>query len=127
MEQFILHFFKKKTREVDVQLLTAHFETIVGFEVVEEAKSIQYIYTHPRLGYKAAFILSKSSMVPDLVRLDPSYLDVNFRLELPLLTPTYVVKEIFQITQNLVEKFHLYIYTSLLEDEIGRASCRERV
>lgn len=116
MEQFILHFFKKKTREVDVQLLTAHFESVVGFEVVEEAKSIQYIYTHPRLGYKAAFILSKSSMVPDLVRLNPSYLDVNFRLELPLLTPTYVVKEIFQITQNLVEKFHLSIYTSLLED-----------
>lgn len=116
MEQFILHFFKKKTREVDVQLLTAFFEVIDGFEIVVEKKSIQYNYTHPRLGYKAAFILTKSSVVPDLVRLDPAYLDINFRLELPLLTPTYVVKEIFQITKNLIEKFHFYVYTTLLED-----------
>lgn len=116
MEFFHVHFFKEKTREKDIKAIIAFFEVIEGFDIKMDEDSVEFDYTHPRLGYKASFIIMPKSQVEDIHRLNPKYLDINFHLKLPILTPNYFATHMFQITKKLTEKFDYFVYQTYFED-----------
>lgn len=121
MEKFVLHFFKEKSREIDYEKLFSFFEDYPEITVEnaeEDAKEMNIYYKHPILKTDIKFVLSSSSTVKEIHLIHPQFLDVNFRLELSILTPYYISNKVFEITRKLVEEFEFYIYNSLLEDAI---------
>lgn len=119
MMQFSLHFFKKGSRNVEYNLLRAFFEARNDFEVrIHDQRSAEFIYTHPRLLHQAVFYQTKSSQVPNIYRIDAAFLDINIRVDIPILSPNYFAKEVIQIAEELADKFGFYIYYEIFENPI---------
>lgn len=116
MAQFNLHFFKEKSRKIDIDSLITYFERIEGIIVEMDQTSVRMNYEHPRLGYKAKFVITPKSQVPDIYRLSPRFLDLNFHLELPLITPYYVAKQMFEIAKNVSSIYGFHVYNEMFED-----------
>lgn len=116
MAEFHIHFFKEKSRKIDLDVLIAFFEDIKGFIVEMDNESVRFLYTHPKLGHKAKFIITPKSQVPDIYRLSPKFLDLNFHLEMPLLTPNYVANVLFELVKKICDRFNFHIYNEMFED-----------
>jgi len=116
MAQFNVHFFKEKSRKIDLDQLIAFFDDIEGITVEMDEKSVRFNYLHPRLHYEARFLITPKSQVPDIYRLNPKYLDLNFHLEMVILTPDYVAKHLFEIVKKVCERFNFHIYNEMFED-----------
>jgi len=119
MDVFILHFFKEKTRQFDYERLLSFFNDVPEATIIDTddaSSELRITYRHPILKSSADFVVSRRSTVQDIYRLDPHFLDVNFRLEVPLLTPTYSSNIIFEITQKLCKEFNFSTYNALYED-----------
>jgi len=116
MALFNVHFFKEKTRKIDLEQLIAHFEHIEGVQIEMDDKSVRFKYVQPKLQYDALFIITPKSQVPDIYRLNPRYLDLNFHLEMNILTPEYVAKQIFEMVKTICDTFGFAIYNEMFED-----------
>ncbi len=101
MAQFHIHFFSRK-KVVKLTLIRSFnfFDDIEGIKTEMDEQSVRFLYTHPRLGHQAKFLITPKSQVPDIYRLSPRYLDLNFHLEMPLLTPNYVADKLFDIVKK---------------------------
>ena len=119
MNLFVLHFFKEKSRAFDYERILSFFDDIqeasLG-EVSESSSEVRMEYRHPILKTKADFVISRKSTVTDIYKLDPQFLDVNFRLEMPLMTPFYGAKKVFNIVEKLCKEFNFAIYHDMFED-----------
>lgn len=116
MAQLNIHFFKEKTRKIDLEALISYFEEIEGFKIEMDNESVRFLYTHPRLGHKARFLIMPKSQVPDIYRLNPKFLDLNFQLEMPLLIPDYIATHLFELVKNICDLFNFHIYNEMFED-----------
>ncbi len=116
MAQFHIHFFKEKTRKIDLEALIAYFEDIEGFKVEMDNESVRLLYVHPRLGHKARFLITPKTQVPDIYRLSPKFLDLNFHLEMSLLIPNYIANQLFELVKNICDHFNFHIYNEMFED-----------
>lgn len=119
MSKFVLHFFKEKSRSFDYERILSFFDEIAESELApvdENSSEVRILYRHPILKSKADFVITKKSTVTDIYKLDPHYLDVNFRIEIPLLTPYYSVAKIIRIIEKLCKEFNFAIYHDLFED-----------
>jgi len=116
MSLFNIHFFKEKSRKIDLEQLIAFFEAIEGFHIEMDEKSVRLYYTHPRLQHESLFIITPKSQVPDIYRLSPKFLDLNFHLEMPILTPDYIAKHVFEIVKKVCDRFDFHIYNEMFED-----------
>ena len=116
MALFNIHFFKEKTRKIDLEELISFFEKIEGIHVEMDERSVRFKYTHPRLQYDALFIITPKSQVPDIYRLNPRFLDLNFHLEMNILTPEYVAKQLFDIVKRVCDTYGFAIYNEMFED-----------
>ncbi len=119
MAYFHLHFFKEKSRKIDIDALISFFENFEEIEVQMDETSARFIYTHPRLGFEATFIITPKSVVPNIYRLNPRFLDLNFRLDIPLFYADYVVEEILKLVKKLVTAFNFYVYSEAFEDVLS--------
>ncbi len=116
MSQFNIYFFKKKSRKIDLEQLVSFFEQIEGFKIQMDDESVRFNYLHPKLHYEASFIITPKSKVPDIYRLSPKFLDLNFRLQVALLTPDFVAKQLFEIVKKICDTFGFHIYNEMFED-----------
>ncbi len=119
MAQFNIHFFKEKSRQIDLEQLIMFFENIEGFKVEMDEQSVRFLYLHPRLNYRALFMITPKSQVPDIYRLNPKFLDLNFHLELSILTPNYVATQVFEIAKKVCERFDVSVYNEMFEDVLS--------
>lgn len=121
MEKFIVHFFKERVRDIDYEKLFSFFKDYPEITIEnapKDAKEMSMFYKHPILKTDVRFVLSSSSTVREIHQIHPQYLDVNFRLEMSILTPYYIANKLFEITRKLVEEFSFLIFNRLLEDVI---------
>ncbi|MCD4826205.1 MAG: hypothetical protein K8Q99_00325 [Acholeplasmataceae bacterium] len=116
MAEFHIHFFKEKSRKIDLEVLISFFEDIKGFIVEMDNDSVRFLYTHPRLGQKARFVITPKSQVPDIYRLSPKFLDLNFHLEMDLLSPNYIANILFDLVKQICDRFNFHIYNEMFED-----------
>lgn len=119
MAVFHLHFFKEKSRKIDINALINFFETYKEVEIKMDEQSASFIYTHPRLGHEATFIITPKSTVPNIYRLNPRFLDLNFRLDIPILSSNYAVEELLGLVKKMVSLFDLYVYSEAFEDVLS--------
>lgn len=116
MSQFYLHFFKEKSRTIDMEQVVEHFEAEEGYEIEMDDKSVRFLYSQPNLGYVCAFYITRKSQVPNIQRVSPKYLEVNFHLEIPILSPNYFVKQVIQQVKKICDKFNLYVLSEMFND-----------
>jgi len=119
MAKFNIHFFKEKSRKIDLEKLIAFFENIEGFDIEMDQESVRFLYTHPRLSYQVTFLITPKSKVPDIYRLSPKFLDLNFHLEMPILTPNYIANQVFSIVKTICQTFNFAIYNEMFEDVLS--------
>lgn len=122
MDKYVLHFFKENSREYDYEKLLSFFDEIPEIKEDENnsetSNEFKFLYHNPILSSRATFIVANKTAVRDLHRLDPRYLDVNFRVEVPITTTSFAAKFIFEIVKDLVELFDFFIYNDLFKDII---------
>ncbi len=116
MALFNIHFFKEKSRKIDLDQLIGFFEQIEGMTVEMDERSVRFKYMHPTLSYDAIYLITPKSQVPDIYRLSPMYLDLNFHLEMNILTPYYVAKQLFTMVKKICDTFNFAIYNEMFED-----------
>lgn len=119
MSHFYIHFFKEKSRQLDMVEVIEFFDSLEGFEVEMDEKSVRFLYQHPRLGYTCAFYITPKSQVPNIQRLSPQYLEVNFHLKLPILSPNYFVKHIIQLVKRICDRFNFFVLSEMFEDVLA--------
>ena len=119
MAQFNIHFFKERNRNIDLEVLIQFFEGIEGFKVEMDNQSVRFLYTHPKLGHQAKFLITPKSQVPDIYRLSPKFLDLNFHLEMPLLMPNYIANQLFDLVKKICQRFDFHIYNEMFEDVLS--------
>lgn len=113
---FNIHFFKEKSRKIDLDNLVYFFENIEGMTMETNNSEVRFDYLHPMLNYQASFVITPKSHVPDIHRLNPRFLDLNFRLEMPILTPDYAAKKFFEIVRRVCDQFEFHIYNEMFEN-----------
>lgn len=116
MSNFRVHFFKEKTREIDILTVINFFKNELNFDVYMDEKIAKFSFKHNHLKYPFEICITPKSTVPDLYRLSPIYLDVNMHANISLFTPSYIIKEFFKIIEILTKKFDLQIYHEIFED-----------
>lgn len=119
MEKFRLHFFKENTREIDLKETISFFEAIDGFEIESDDKGLRFIYKDHVLKYEARFLILQKSQVRDIYRLNPKFLDINFQMEVNILTPNYFFEKMIDIVKKLTERFNYYVYHETFENVLN--------
>lgn len=121
MSNFILHFFKERNRFVDHERLFSFLENFQEISIrytEEEASEFKIEYRHDVLEIKADFILSRKSAVRNIHKINPLYLDVNFRVEIPTLTPAFSASIVLDVVDKLCKEFGFLVYNDLFEDAL---------
>jgi len=116
MKNYYLHFFKDKTTNFNYANLMDFFHDQDGFEIVYPEGRAVIQYTHPTTGYTCLYEITQKSIIGNISDLDPAYLDANFHLEIPLLTPSYIVKKYLDFVKVICNQFRLFVYSEFFQD-----------
>lgn len=116
MAHFRLHFFKEKSRQIDIDLLLNYFRELEGFHTEMDEKSVRFSYEHQTLYVGYQYSITPRSTVPDIYRLSPNYLDVNIHVDIPILTSDFMYQQFLKAIDAFTRTFKLFIYHPLFED-----------
>jgi hypothetical protein len=116
MQTFRIHFFKEKSRYIDIDLLLNYFRDEPHFETEMDETSVRFIYEHPTIFLGYQYTITPRSTVPDIYRLSPNYLDVNIHIDIPILMNRYVFQQFLIAMERFCKAFKLYPYHPLFED-----------
>lgn len=109
---FRIYFLKKETRVYEktdlITLLTSN-PNISAPEDISRFPKI-YKYKHQTLDFEANFVMSDRAVIPNIDRLPGNYYDVNFYVELSLISSEYAYELILDIIEEIVRKFKFYIH-----------------
>lgn len=114
--KFRYYFFKEQDRVYDkAELLTyleeQNFMTLHQDGAIKVAK-----YHNTVIGMDATFILNTKSIVPNIQRLNPAYLDLNLYVEFDVVNNTYKVGKIVDMIEVICRRFNFCVYNEYFED-----------
>jgi hypothetical protein len=115
MSFFKIHFFKERSRVIDIDELMQYFEKKQYTNEMNEM-FLRFHYEHPTLHTKFYFTLTPKSTVPDIYRLNPKFLDVNFEISLPILMSSFMLEIALKEILSFSKYFNLSLYHPLFED-----------
>lgn len=114
--RFRFYFFKEGSRVFDkadlFEFLNNHENINVDFNRVEK---VAY-YHNNKLDFDAEIILGEKSVVPNLHNLSPNFLDLNIRLEVKLLMPSYKLDKILDVIEVMCKRYSFLVYNETFED-----------
>ncbi|HHX81189.1 MAG TPA: hypothetical protein GX692_09030 [Acholeplasmataceae bacterium] len=112
-----IHFFRDSGLEkLDFLKVFEFFESYPNFKIFYTDEEVQIDYRDDDFKFAYRYLITKKSRVSQIYKLNPQYLNVNFLLELPVLVPSFLVKEILALTQKLCKLFDLEIYNDVFQD-----------
>ncbi|MCK9471298.1 MAG: hypothetical protein WC006_04345 [Bacilli bacterium] len=112
-----IHFFRDSSLEkLDFSKVLEFFDNYPNFKTYYTDDEVQIDYRDDDFKFSYRYLITKKSRVNNIYKLNPSYLNVNFYLELPVLIPSFLVKEILTITQKICKLFDLEIYNDSFND-----------
>lgn len=115
MSVFKIHFFKEKSRVIDIDELMTYFEKKQYIKEMSD-RFLKFTYEHPALKTSFYFTLTPKSTVPDIYRLNPKFLDVNFDISLPVLMTKFMLEIALSDMYAFSKHFNLALYHPLFED-----------
>lgn len=112
-----IHFFRKNHLEkLDFSKLLEYFENLPNFKIYYVSDYVEIAYSDIEFSFKYRYLITKQSRVTKIYELSPMYTNINFMLEMPIMIPSFLAKEILTITQKLCKIFDLDIYHDSFED-----------
>lgn len=114
--KYELFFFKTDNRELDIEDLFEYFEQKDYFKIVIEEDCAYIKYHNPFIQLDYSFIITKVSKVPDIYRLNPKYLDLDFYFSIDAIMPIFKIRLVCNIIEDLCSNFNLFIYNFLFND-----------
>lgn len=112
-----IHFFRKNSLEkFDYEKVLEYFETLKNFKIYYTDDSVEIVYSDEEFNFEYRYLIMKKSRVSKIYELSPMYTNINFLLEMPILIPTFLAKEILTIVQKLCKMFDLDIYNETFKD-----------
>lgn len=116
MVLFKFYFFKENNRNYDVSDLLAFFSAIPNITIDKQKEDRRILYKNSLLNFSADFVISSKSVVSNLQRLNPKYLDVNIRLEMDILLQEYKLEILTNIVEAMCKRFSFFVYNEVFED-----------
>ena len=114
--KFRYYFFKEGTRVYDKAELLTYLEAQPYVRLLQEGAIKVAKYHNTILNMDADFIFNTKSIVPNIQRLDPKYLDLNIYVEFDVLNNTYKVSKIVDIIEVICKRFGFSVYNEYFED-----------
>ena len=112
-----IHFFRSSSLDrLDYKKVLEFFDELPNFEIFYTANEVEIVYSDKEFQFTYRYLITKVSQVRQIYKLNPGYFNVNFLLELPVLVPEYIVKEILTVTQRLCKFFELEVYNDAFDD-----------
>ncbi len=110
---FHYYFLKEGTRVYEKTELMTYLRDTPNIQYDENGDgkgNFIFKYHHEVLNFDARFIMSQTSQVPNLDRLDPKYFDINFYVEFDVTLSNYAVEILLDIIEEICKKFRFLIY-----------------
>jgi hypothetical protein len=112
-----IHFFRNSSLDkIDFSKVLEFFDTYPNFKIYYTDDEVQIDYRDDDFKFSYRYLITKKSRVNNIYKLNPMFLNINFYLELPVLIPSFLVKEILTITQKICKMFDLEIYNDSFKD-----------
>lgn len=112
-----IHFFRDSSLDkIDFSKVLDFFDSFPNFKIYYTEDEVQIEYRDDDFKFSYRYLITKKSRVNQIYRLNPMFLNVNFLLELPVLIPSFLAKEILTVTQKVCKLFDLEIYCDLFKD-----------
>ena len=117
MPKINIHFFRNSTLEkIDYSKVLDFFDNQPNFETYYTDDYVEVIHKDPEFNFSYRFLITKKSRVSKIYKLNPMFSNVNFLLEMPIMIPSFLAKEILSTIQKLSRMFELGIYHDSFED-----------
>ena len=117
MPRINIHFFRNSTLEkIDYAKVLEFFDNQPDFETYYTDDYVEIIHKDNEFNFSYRFLITKKSKVSKIYKLNPMFSNVNFLLEMPIMIPSFLAKEILSIIQKLARMFELGIYHDSFED-----------
>ncbi len=117
MAKINIHFFRNSTLEkIDYAKVLEFFDNQSNFETYYTEDYVEIIHKDSEFNFSYRFLITKKSKVSQIYKLNPMFSNVNFLLEMPIVIPSFLAKEILSTIQKLCKMFELGIYHDSFED-----------
>lgn len=116
MSLFKIHFFKERKYQIEIEQLVYFFEKIPNFSIESTEEHLKFNYQDEVGQVFYSFVMLPKSIVPNIQRINPKYLDLNFHVEMPILMSNYVYKSILNIIRKFTFEFEVFIFSEMLQD-----------
>ncbi|MDD3191880.1 MAG: hypothetical protein PHP41_03920 [Bacilli bacterium] len=112
-----IHFFRKNSLEkLDYAKILEYFETLQNFKIYYTDDNVEIVYSDVEFSFTYRYLITRQSRVSKIYELNPIYSNINFMLEIPVMIPTFLAKEVLTVAQKICKLFELEIYESTLPD-----------
>lgn len=112
-----LHFFRDSNLDkLDFEKVLEFFDHHNEFRIYYDDEVVEVVYSDDVFGFSYRYFITKKSRVSNIYKINPQFSNVNFYLEMPVLIPTFLAKEILTITQRLCKLFELEVYHEAFGD-----------
>jgi len=112
-----IHFFRDNSLDkLDFAKVLEFFDNYPNFKIYYTEDEVQIDCRDDDFKFSYRYLITKKSRVNQIYKLNPAYSNVNFLLELPILIPSFLVKEILTLTQKICKLFDLEIYNDAFKD-----------
>ncbi|MDD4212287.1 MAG: hypothetical protein PHY42_02680 [Bacilli bacterium] len=106
-----IHFFRKNSLgKIDYTKILEYFETLPNFKIFYTDDNVEMVYGDHEFEFEYRFLITKQSKVQRIYELNPMYSNINFMVEIPLLIPSFLAKEVLALVQKICKLFDLEIY-----------------
>ncbi|MDR2867493.1 MAG: hypothetical protein LBV55_02390 [Acholeplasmatales bacterium] len=116
---FYVHFFSKSLNQFDfsnaLQKLFSKFE---GLKYSYFGSNYHYIFKYLSFNYEAKFEKTDRLIIDDLYKIDGSYNNVNFHLELDLFVPNFFMDKVLDIVGKIASSLKVDVYTEFFNKVI---------
>ena len=112
-----IHFFRNSSLEkLDYFQVLEFFDNQPNFEIYYADDYVEILHVDAEFNFQYRFLITKKSRVSKIYKLNPMFTNVNFLLEMPILIPSFIAKEILSTIQKLCRTFELGIYHDAFVD-----------
>ena len=117
MPKINIHFFRNSTLDkIDYAKVLEFFDNLPNYDIYYTDHYVEIIHKDPEFNFSYRFLITKKSKVSKIYKLNPMFSNVNFLLEMPIMIPSFLAKEILSTIQKLCRSFELGIYHDSFDD-----------
>lgn len=119
-----IHFFRKSALEkLDYEKILDFFDQQQNFEIYytteqEKESYVEILYKDHDFGFEYRYYITDRSRVSKIYDLSPVYSNAKFFLEMPIMIPSFLAKEMLMIIQKLCREFDLGVYHESFDDVV---------